>query len=93
MPTLLVNFNPSHGAGNADVSENMTTTMAKSTGTAVSKASSGEIELFSNSPHQVHIGATPDADGPNAFFVFPNFPKRVKVGKGVKVSAKSLTML
>lgn len=90
MATLYVNFNPSCDAANADAHEAMTTTTAKSTSAAQSVAVSGEIELFSTAAHLVHVGGAPDADSAKAFFVFPNFPKRVKAGKGVKVSAKSL---
>lgn len=90
MAQLLVNYNAAPGAGNADASEAMTTSTVKSTGTKTTTSRSGEIEFFSTAAHLVHVGSTPDADGATAFYVFPNFPKRVKCGVGVKVSAKSL---
>lgn len=90
MGTLYANFNPSPAPGNTSSSEVMSTTTTKALSAGSSTGTSGEIEFFSSTAHLVHVGVAPDADSAQAFYVFPNFPKRVRVGKGVKFSAKSL---
>lgn len=91
MATLYVNIKANKHAPSARAKEAMTTTTSK----AASSISTGDktssfIELFSTVAHLVHVSASPDADGDNAFYVFPSFPMCVEVGPGASISAKTL---